>query len=202
MIGTIGNSVVISSNNNFSIKNVGLFKKNPKLILSKYLKYWLDSSTLFKMLEGLQLIRGTTQKFISLGGLRVLPIPCSSIEEQHAIVSEIESRLSVCDKLEQTIEDSLKKAEALRQSILKKAFAGELTRAWREKHPELITGENSAEKLLGRIKAEKRLTAEAQRTQRKTKKRKIRIAYCKDTKKMRKINKNSNPSSLCALCGE
>jgi type I restriction enzyme S subunit len=158
MIGTIGNPVIISSNNNFSIKNVGLFKKNPKLILSKYLKYWLDSSTLLKMLEDLQLIRGTTQKFISLGSLRVLPIPYSFIEEQYAIVQEIESRLSVCDKIEQTIEDSLEKAEALRQSILKKAFAGELTRDWREKHPELITGENSAEKLLEKIKAEKVLS--------------------------------------------
>jgi type I restriction enzyme S subunit len=155
MIGTIGNPVIISSNSSFSIKNVGLFKKNPELILPKYLKYWLDSSTLLKMLEDLQLIRGTTQKFISLGNLRVLPIPCSSTEEQRAIVSEIESRLSVCDKIEQTVEDSLKKAEALRQSILKKAFSGELTREWREKHPKLITGENSAEKLLEKIKAEK-----------------------------------------------
>ena len=81
------------------------------------------------------------------------------LSEQQAIVEEIESRLSVCDKIEQTIEDSLKKAEALRQSILKKAFAGELTRDWREKHPELITGENSAEKLLEKIKAEKALAA-------------------------------------------
>jgi len=38
---------------------------------------------------------------------------------------------------------------------LKKAFEGELTREWREKHLELISGENSAEKLLERIKAEK-----------------------------------------------
>jgi type I restriction enzyme S subunit len=79
--------------------------------------------------------------------------------EQQAIAQEIESRLSVCDQFEQTIEDSLKKAEALRQSILKKAFSGELTRQWREKHPELITGENSAEKLLEKIKAEKALAA-------------------------------------------
>ena len=38
---------------------------------------------------------------------------------------------------------------------MKKAFAGELTKDWREKHPELITGENSAERLLEKIKAEK-----------------------------------------------
>ena len=49
-----------------------------------------------------------------------------SPEEQHRIVQEIESRLSVADKMEQSIQESLQKAEALRQSILKKAFCGEL----------------------------------------------------------------------------
>ncbi|MEK7122891.1 MAG: type I restriction endonuclease subunit S, partial [Patescibacteria group bacterium] len=49
-----------------------------------------------------------------------------TIEEQHAIVAEIESRLSVCDKIKESIEHSLKQSEALRQSILKKAFEGKL----------------------------------------------------------------------------
>ena len=82
-------------------------------------------------------------------------MPICSISEQVRVVSEIETRLSVCDQLEQTIEDSLKKAEALRQSILKKAFEGELTREWRLAYPELISGENSAESLLARIREEK-----------------------------------------------
>lgn len=50
----------------------------------------------------------------------------STLEEQHLIVQEIESRLSVADKMEESIQESLQKAEALRQSILKKAFSGEL----------------------------------------------------------------------------
>jgi type I restriction enzyme S subunit len=54
------------------------------------------------------------------------PINLPPIEEQHRIVQEIESRLSVADKMEQSIQESLQKAEALRQSILKKAFCGEL----------------------------------------------------------------------------
>lgn len=53
-------------------------------------------------------------------------IPFPVIKEQHRIVQEIESRLSVADKMEQSIQESLQKAEALRQSILKKAFCGEL----------------------------------------------------------------------------
>lgn len=84
-----------------------------------------------------------------------MKIKLTNLLEQNEIVSEIETRLSVCDQLEQTIENSLKKAEVLRQSILKKAFEGELTKAWREENPELISGENSAESLLARIRAEK-----------------------------------------------
>ena len=48
--------------------------------------------------------------------------PPKAVQQQ--IVQEIESRLSVCDKIEETITNSLKQAEALRQSILKKAFEG------------------------------------------------------------------------------
>lgn len=62
----------------------------------------------------------TQSKFLKI------KIPLPPIEEQHRIVQEIESRLSVADKMEQSIQESLQKAEALRQSILKKAFSGEL----------------------------------------------------------------------------
>ena len=48
------------------------------------------------------------------------------LEEQAQIVAEIEFRLSVCDKLEQIIDENLNKSQALEQSILKKAFAGQL----------------------------------------------------------------------------
>ncbi len=47
-------------------------------------------------------------------------------EERFMIVLEIESCLCVYDKIEETITNSLKQAEALRQSILKKAFKGKL----------------------------------------------------------------------------
>ncbi|MFH1991520.1 MAG: restriction endonuclease subunit S [Pseudomonadota bacterium] len=100
----------------------------------------------------------TTLPILNKSKFEKLVFVLAPYEEQNTIVCEIESRLSVCDQLEQTIEDSLKKAEALRQSILKKAFSGELTKDWRDKHTELISGENSAEKLLELIKAEKEKT--------------------------------------------
>lgn len=47
-----------------------------------------------------------------------------SIEEQKKIVEEIESRLSVCESIEQTVDTALAQADAMRQSILKQAFEG------------------------------------------------------------------------------
>lgn len=55
-----------------------------------------------------------------------LEIPILSLNEQEKVVEEINTRLSVCDNIEQTVEKALKQAEALRQSILKKAFEGEV----------------------------------------------------------------------------
>ncbi|WP_410512109.1 restriction endonuclease subunit S [Paenibacillus sp. BR2-3] len=63
---------------------------------------------------------------INMKVLSNLVIPIPGHQEQLQIVQEIESRLSLCDNLEVTIEHSMKKAELLRQSILKKAFDGKL----------------------------------------------------------------------------
>lgn len=42
------------------------------------------------------------------------------------IVQEIESRLSVCDSIQKTVDTALQQAEALRQSIVKNAFEGNI----------------------------------------------------------------------------
>ncbi|MDD3321446.1 MAG: hypothetical protein PHS59_08385 [Paludibacter sp.] len=46
--------------------------------------------------------------------------------EQQLIVDELESKLTVCDNIAETISQSLLQAETLKQSILKKAFEGKL----------------------------------------------------------------------------
>ncbi len=68
----------------------------------------------------------TAQPFLNMKVLKSFPVVLPTIEEQSKIVQEIESRLSVADKMEESITQSLQQAEALRQSILKKAFEGKL----------------------------------------------------------------------------
>lgn len=96
----------------------------------------------------LPLTTGTTgRKKLTKAKLMSAPIRICSPIEQEKVVKEIESRLSVCDKIEETIESSLQQAEALRLSIIKKAFEGKLV-------PQDPTDE-PAEKLLEIIRAAK-----------------------------------------------
>ena len=67
---------------------------------------------------------GNNQKALNKERVRALRFPFTSFSEQRQIVAEIESRFSVCDSIEQTVDTALAQAEAMRQSILKKAFEG------------------------------------------------------------------------------
>ena len=58
--------------------------------------------------------------------MRKVLIPLPALAEQQAIVSEVGRRLSVADEVEKTVAAELKRAEQLRQSILKQAFSGGL----------------------------------------------------------------------------
>ena len=55
-----------------------------------------------------------------------LQMPLYDPDTQYAIIEAIESRLSVCDSIEHTVDLALQQAEAMRQSILKDAFEGRL----------------------------------------------------------------------------
>ena len=113
-------------------------------INSEYVYYYLRNN---KSLAE-RYASGTTFKEISGSKFAILPMPLCNLKEQEQVVNEIESRLSVCDKIEKTVEYSLNKIKYLRQSILKKAFEGKLVPQDPNDEP--------TEKLLERIKQEKR----------------------------------------------
>lgn len=98
------------------------FKSSDNIVNSKFIDYFIQS-----IKSKIQAFApATAQKNINLTTLENLIIPFCSLQEQTQIVQEIESRLSVCDQLEAALTENLDKAEALRQSILKRAFEGKL----------------------------------------------------------------------------
>ncbi|MDC5529332.1 restriction endonuclease subunit S [Acinetobacter baumannii] len=108
-----------------------------------------------------ELKRGATKAGLGLDDIRSLAIPFPTIEEQNEIVHQLEYLFRKSDTIEIQFLSVLDRVNNLTQSILAKAFRGELTAEWREANPELISGENSAEALLKRIKAERELVKPA-----------------------------------------
>lgn len=128
------------------------------LVNPEYFEYAINSPEILSKIEvmksgssdsGLNL---TQKAFLKLE----IPLP-KTLEEQHQIVREIESRLSVCDKVEQSITESLEKAKALRQSILKKAFEGKLLSRVEVEKCKQAKDYEPASVLLEKIKKEKNL---------------------------------------------
>ena len=110
-----------------------------------YLQHALNSHHCYKQSQ--KYTHGVGNQDLGLTRMILITLPICSNEEQEEIVKEIESRLSVCDKIEEIIENSLQQAEALRLSIIKKAFEGKLV----AQNP----SDEPAEKLLERIRAAK-----------------------------------------------
>ena len=91
-------------------------------IIPEYIKYFIES----QKLRLWAFAPATAQKNINLDTLENLIVPYCSVEEQQLVIAEIEARMTICDSIEQTVDIALQQAEAMRQSILKKAFEGEL----------------------------------------------------------------------------
>lgn len=94
----------------------------------------------------------------------VIPLPPSG--EQLRIVAEVERRFSVIDKLRRQVEANVKRAERLRQAILKRAFEGKLVPQDPSDEPASI--------LLERIRAEREKRGEEEKANRKSKPRSVR----------------------------
>jgi len=92
------------------------------------------------------------------------PLLLPPIEEQTEIVARVEKLFAWADNIEKQVNAAQQRVNNLTQSILAKAFRGELTEQWRKDHPQLISGENSAATLLAKIKAERLALAPKRKT--------------------------------------
>jgi len=135
-------------------------------IAEGYLSYWLRSEHLQHIIR-LE-TKSAAQGKLALSRIKTLPFPSPCIAEQTEIVRRVEQFFTYADQVEQQVKNAQTRVNQLTQSILAKAFRGELTEQWRQDNPELISGDNSAAALLQRIKAERAAAKPAKKTKGRT----------------------------------
>lgn len=106
------------------LSSVCIFKTKKEALNSEFLKYYIQSPYGSKAI--LQSMTGTAIKRIVLRKIKDSEIILPPLLEQKKVVQEIESRLSVINKMDETLKQSSLQVESLRQSILKRAFEGKL----------------------------------------------------------------------------
>lgn len=95
MIGNIGNPVLVSIDEGFSIKNMALFKNISSIIDMTYVYYFLLFSQEFMKKQA----SGGVQSFVSLKVLREFLFTLPPLAEQKCIVEKIEEILPLCERL-------------------------------------------------------------------------------------------------------
>jgi len=152
--GTIGRNILIDYDKEFLVSYSCAIIKNITEIMDENFALYYSLSPVIKG-EINRYVVETTQANIGISSIESFVYPLCSPQEQTEIVRQIESRLSVCDKVEQSITESLEKAKALRQSILKKAFEGKLLSTVEIAECKKAKDYEPASVLLKKIKAEK-----------------------------------------------
>ena len=144
--GTIGRNILVNFNKKFLVSySCAIIKNITSLMNEKYIYYFSLSPEVKKEIQ--RYVKETTQANVGIASIEKFVFPLCSYREQMKIVEILESYLSVLDQQEEQIKESLLKSETLRQSILKKAFTGQLVPQDPNDEPASV--------LLERIKAEK-----------------------------------------------
>lgn len=98
-----------------------LLRPNTRVV-NKFLMYYLNSPRVTAYVASIT--GGSASPHVNVGDIKNFKLPVPPISEQIKLIEKLESRLSVCDSVEKTIDTALQESEAMRQSILKKAFEG------------------------------------------------------------------------------
>ena len=100
------------------------FSPETRLALAKYLNYALNAEP--TRTRTTSAVHGVGRPRLGLGGIRAITLPLPPVAEQERIVPVAERCLSLADQMEAQADASLRRAEGLRQVLLKQAFEGKL----------------------------------------------------------------------------
>lgn len=134
------------------VLNQHIFKVQPEYrLVDKGFLFPLLRNAIREMIQS-EHLHGSTMKHINRGPFLAHPVLLPPLNEQRRIGSKIEALQARSDAAKQALDAIPPLLEKLRQSVLAAAFRGDLTKAWREAHPDV----EPASKLLERIRAERR----------------------------------------------
>ncbi len=154
-IELLGNPVIVHK----VTKNLMLSDKVLRLVMPENDKPWVSIFLRSKRgrfeIESRSTGNQMSMRNIGQKALLDIDLPKPPASEQHEIVRRVEQLFAFADSIEQKANAALSRVNNLTQSILAKTFRGELTADWRAANSHLITGDNSAEALLDKIKAER-----------------------------------------------
>ncbi len=131
--GTLGN--VASYDEKVAFDNMRInsgmliLRKKENNILNEYSKILIASPLFKQMITDKQ--TGSAQPQLPAGILKEFEVPIPSIEEQTQIVQKVETYFALADEIETQVKAALENVNLLTQSILAKAFNGELSAEWR-----------------------------------------------------------------------
>lgn len=147
--GSVGYSILVQ-NPKSSVFASYLIRFRP-LINSKYFSYYLNTPQYWDLVK--QESAGIAVQNLNASKLSNFTIPIAPINEQEKIVSKVDELFSELDNGIEELETAQKKLELYRQSLLKSAVEGELSKEWRESQTEVS---ETGEQLLARILKERR----------------------------------------------
>jgi type I restriction enzyme S subunit len=134
-----------------TVVDVAIFRAaNRKAVDHRWVMNWINAHQFRKEIAGLS--SGTTRTRISRGNLGTVEFPVPPTAEQKRIVAKIEALQARSDAAKEALDAIPPLLEKFRQSVLAAAFRGDLTKKWREAHPDA----EPASELLKRIRAERR----------------------------------------------
>ena len=124
--GTIGKVAIIPEDAPIGIINQALLKLTPKKrILPEYLKWYMQSISFEKDIQ--RHSKGAAiQNVASVAILKEIAIPVPTIEKQKQIFARLDELNERCNALQENYQKTLTLCDDLKQSLLRKAFNGEL----------------------------------------------------------------------------
>lgn len=157
-IGTLGYAKRIDFKEEVSIfVGLGLLKPIKEIVQPRYLEYWMNHPLIYRLSH--ERATGSGRLTLALAESKKLPIPLAPYEQQKRIVAKIEELFSHIDAGIEALKKAKQLLKQYRQSVLKAAVTGELTREWREANKDKL---EPASQLLERILKERRQKWEEQ----------------------------------------